>query len=132
MNGLFYLQTKAHSNAKHKGFWDGTKLPDGVNLAERIALVHSELSEALEADRSGDQGLREPIPHEVMAEIKTGLSEGNPGTFKKYKEHVGFELADALIRILDIAAALGYNLEEYVNLKMAYNSSRPPMHGKKY
>ena len=78
-----------------------TGLPKERNFGELIALVHSELSEALE-------GLRKNLmddkpPHRRMVEV---------------------ELADAVIRIFDICAGLGYDLEAAYQDKMRYNARR--------
>lgn len=91
------LVAKAHENAVKHGFWEPT-LPFGT----AIALIHSELSEALEEERNG-----------------------NP-------EGVAVELADAVIRIADLCGHLGIDLEEVIEIKMAYNEGRPYKHGKKF
>lgn len=80
------LVAKAHENAVKHGFWEPT-LPFGT----AIALIHSELSEAL-----------------------------------------AVELADAVIRIADLCGHLGIDLEEVIEIKMAYNEGRPYKHGKKF
>lgn len=86
------------------GFVDGS-------FAERIALIHSELSEALEADRKEDA----PDKH---------CPEYNARTV---------ELADAVIRIFDTAKAHGLPLAEAIIAKTRYNHNRPYKHGgKKY
>jgi NTP pyrophosphatase (non-canonical NTP hydrolase) len=72
------------------------------NFGEMIALCHAELSEALEADRKHLMDTH--LPHRCGVEV---------------------ELADALIRILDIGAALGMDLGSAVAEKMAYNQTRP-------
>jgi hypothetical protein len=81
-----------------------------VQLA-KIALVHSELSEAVEEIRNGNPEIY-------------WSPEGKP-------EGVGIELADAVIRILDLAGALGYNLEHCMSIKHDYNTTRPHRHGGK-
>lgn len=104
--GLDGLADMIHENAVAHGFWD-TARP----LPESIALMHSELSEALEADRAG-----EPAHH-----VKDGKPEG-----------VAVELVDCLIRILDTLATLDVNIDVVVADKMAYNATRPRLHGKEY
>lgn len=42
------------------------------------------------------------------------------------------ELADTVIRILDLCGARGINLEKHINLKLKYNRTRERMHGKNY
>lgn len=79
-------------------------------FAEEIALMHSELSEALEADR-----------------INNPESKKIPG-FSQVEE----ELADVIIRILDSAKSRDYNIGEAIIAKLQYNSMREYKHGKEY
>ena len=86
-----------------QGFWESD------NTGEKIALMHSELSEALEADRKNLDA--EHIPG------FTGVEE---------------ELADVIIRILDFAGHHQLRLGEALSAKIAYNLTRPFKHGKVY
>lgn len=92
------LIRKCHSIAKEKGWWDEER-----NDGELIALMHSELSEALEAMRSH-------------------------GT----KDNVAEELADCCIRIFDYCGARDIDLEKILLKKIEYNKTRPYRHGKKF
>jgi len=96
----------ANENAKAHGFYDE---PNPV--PQQIALMHSELSEALEDYRDGKMALEY-------------TDAGKP---------VGFptELADAIIRIVDFAYEMGIDLDAAVAAKMTYNQSRPYKHGRK-
>lgn len=93
-----------NQTAKDKGWWDKER-----NDGEIIALMHSELSEALEALRHGNM----PDNH-------------IPG-FKG----VEAELADVVIRIMDFGAARGHRVAEAIEAKIAYNKTRPYKHGGK-
>ena len=95
-----------HETAKAHGWYESNR-----ELPELIALMHSELSEALEAYRR-----KEP-------DFYRG-ENGKP-------EGVGIELADCLIRILDTCAYLQIDIGEAVRLKTQYNLTRPWRHGGK-
>ena len=86
-----------HSVAKEKGWW-----PDERNDGELIALMHSELSEALEA-------MRAHAPKDEIAE----------------------ELADCCIRIFDYCGARGIDLQKSIEEKIKKNRTRPYRHGNK-
>ena len=94
-------QKEIHDLAVEKGFWK-----DGQNIGEKIALIHSELSEGLEAYR-------------------TCKFRGEAGW-------IGEELADAAIRIMDLAEHLQVNLEEEIYNKHLTNKERPHKHGKDF
>lgn len=95
-----------HEIAVEHGWWDEER-----SFGEIVALCHSELSEALEADRRG----------EAMVEERDGKPEG-----------VAVEMADCLIRILDWFGRVGIDPEIVVKEKVEYNRGRPYRHGKRY
>lgn len=97
-------QIMAHDNAVSKGFY--LNPPDEGTA---IALMHSELSEMLDAVRHGN-GPSDHIPAFSAAEE---------------------ELADNVIRSMDWAGFKGYRLAEAIVAKMEYNATRPQMHGGK-
>lgn len=88
-------------------------------------LIHSELSEALEEVRAGKPGL---YFKEVNGFTVTDATERRG----EKPEGVAVELADAVIRIADLCGHLGIDLEAAIDLKMAYNETRPFKHGKRF
>lgn len=93
----------AHQRSTASGFY--TYLPTGklreFSYGEKIALIHSELSESLEGDRK--DLMDDKLPHRKSAEL---------------------ELADAMIRIADLAGAMGFDLGGAIEEKMEYNLHR--------
>lgn len=120
--GLNELSKEIHRNAKSKGFYDQT-----FNIGEKLMLVVSEISEALEADRY-DKRCRSSI---AVKESDT-WEEFEAAFEALVKDTVEDELADAIIRILDLAGYLEIDIDWHVRNKMKYNSRWQHLHGKKY
>lgn len=108
------LTERAHETAFNNGFWDHPS--DNDDLVVKLALVHTEISEAVEELRDA------PKTGRGLADIDFEDS-GKPVGF-------GIELADAVIRIADLAGHVGVDLDKMVRLKMDYNDTRPYRHGK--
>lgn len=102
--GLDALAAVLHETAREKGFWDGEYTHD--KIGNKLALVHSEVTEVLEAIRK------------------------NQGS-----EKVVEEIADTIIRLLDVYAAMRneeavlHSLDEMLHQKMERNKHRPKLHG---
>lgn len=90
--------------------WMTNEQNDNVHL--KMNLMHSELSEALEILREG---------HDVREVFDV---EGKPEGFF-------IDIADLVIRALQLAAYYDIDLEAMIDKKMKYNETRPFMHGKK-
>ena len=112
-----------HAINVEKGFWDNSR-----NKGELLMLVVSELAEALEADRKNRYSSSDP--KNITALANDG--EFNDAFSKHVKDTFEDEIADAVIRLLDMSAGLGINLEGHIEAKLRYNANRPKMHGKKY
>ena len=102
--GLDTLSAVLHETAIEKGFWEGEYSYD--KIGNKLALVHSEVTEVLEAIRK------------------------NQGS-----EKIVEEMADVIIRLLDIYAAMrnensvNHSLDEIMERKININKERPKLHG---
>lgn len=114
---------KCHEIAREHGWWDEEK-----SLGECIALMHSELSEALEEARAGRPG-----EYVLTAENDELYLEKDREKFVGRKpEGVYVELVDCVIRIFDYLGHEGADVEAIMAEKCAYNETRPYRHGKKF
>ena len=121
---------KQHRNMLRKGF-------DGKDFARDLMLIVSELSEALEADRKGKDTHKLPLPIEKSLLCRIGDSDFDEGTRKSYfesyvKDTIQDEIADALLRIMDLCGRYNIDIDTHVAIKSYYNSLRKQKHGKKY
>jgi NTP pyrophosphatase (non-canonical NTP hydrolase) len=99
------LQREIHAVNHQKGWYEEQR-----SFGDYIALAHSELSEALESYRSG---------------------EAASFMLSKKPEGWGIELADTVIRLLDMAEYYNLDLEQLIRVKIEYNKTRPHRHGGK-
>lgn len=83
------------------GWWDDQDRTSIWVIGTKLALIHSEVSEAFEGLRKGLQDAH--LPHRTMLEV---------------------ELADVVIRVADLAGALRLDLGGAIAEKLEYNSKR--------
>lgn len=122
------LQNEAFANALVHGFWHkdpkecDASNPDSFHVSRlmgdecvglKVALFHTEISEMFEEWRAG---------RAITAILRD--ANGKP-------EGIPIELADLVIRVLDFCGRFNIDLESAILEKMAYNQSRPFLHGKK-
>lgn len=108
MNQIKELQKEIHQNAIEHGWWEEDR-----TFGELIALCHSELSEALEEARKGDD-------FDYTYYGDDCKPEGIPS-----------ELADVVIRVMDMCEHYGVDLEAAILEKHEYNKTRSYKHGGK-
>jgi NTP pyrophosphatase (non-canonical NTP hydrolase) len=121
------LRDNIHNANKAKGFWDKPR-----NVGELLMLVTSELSEAMEADRGRGNQLNIEAFNNVL-KLYLEDDEVFKVTFEKYiKDTYNDEIADAIIRLFDLAGGHNIDLDFHINAKLKYNSMRERLHGKKY
>lgn len=102
------LAKSIHDCAVRHGWWDGNR-----PMGDVIANIHSEITEAWEFYRSG-------MPLNEVHYSENNKPDGFP-----------IELADTIIRILDLSARLGLDMDALIAEKQAYNEKRPYRHGGK-
>jgi NTP pyrophosphatase (non-canonical NTP hydrolase) len=101
------LKFVCHGLAKNAGWWHDPKTGESATanplcFSSKLMLIVSEVAEAMEGDRKGL--MDDKLPHRSMREV---------------------ELADALIRICDLAGAYNLDLGGAVAEKLAFNAQRP-------
>lgn len=129
------LAQAAYDNAVKKGFYEKS-----IEMGTRLMLITSEISEALEADRKDKHcniELFEKRFNEVLDSMPNKTEELEAEAFVSlFKLHVKDtfedEIADAMIRELDLCGFKKIDIEKHIYYKMKFNSYREKMHGKKY
>jgi hypothetical protein len=104
------LQSLMHEIAQIKGWWE-----PGKSFGEQIVMMHSELSEVIEAYREEDGDTTS-----IWLKNFTSKPEGVP-----------IELADLSIREFDTCEYYGIDLLDAILMKALYNLQRPQRHGGK-
>jgi NTP pyrophosphatase (non-canonical NTP hydrolase) len=121
-----------HQGNVDKGFYDAPP-----NNATALMLIVSELSEALEADRTGKHAdINYFIDRKNEIENSKGKELDNEEYARLFKATIKDtyedEIADAVIRLLDHCGYRGIDIQTHIAAKLAYNQSRPHKHDKSY
>ena len=124
-DNLTTISQKVFKINKEKGFWDKE-----INIGEKLMLIVTELSEALEAHRGRSNILdRNKFETHLINDKEADFKEG----FELYvKDTFEDEIADSVIRLFDLCGGLNIDLHWHVTMKLIYNKFRPHKHGKIY
>lgn len=112
------LADEVHKNAIEHGFHDPYEVL-GVFIANQCNNMHAEVTELWDAYRAG-KGDEPCDKAEKMIALNLRVLNCNEE-----------ELADIIIRALDVSRRLGIEIVAAINAKHEYNKTRPYMHGKK-
>lgn len=108
------LQKAVFDNSVSHGFWPAGKLwLDQVD--QKLLLAVSEICEA-------QNELRSNADPSYTYRLQ---SDGKPEGFR-------FEIADAIIRLLDLCGALGIDVQSAIEEKHEFNKTRPFKHGRRF
>lgn len=122
-----------HANAVLHGWWE-----DERSLPEVLMLCVSELSEALEEYRDmmpdvyhvcDESNNRSACDEQGCGDYNNGACELDGMNPKP--EGIAVEMADCIIRILDYAGRMGWDMDGIIRQKHEYNKTRPYRHGGK-
>lgn len=143
------IAEECHETSKSKGWWNAEDVDGNMIMPERlqtlkerlrtiptkIALIHSEASEALEEYREGNMKtlFRGSVQRSSGTQAHDFPEQEYIFNGKPTRKPVGFpsELADIIIRTLEFAVALDIDIAEEIRLKMGFNETRPHRHGGK-
>ncbi len=127
-NSLNNLAKEIYKNNVDKGFYEKPS-----STGERLMLIVSELSEALEADRKPDKEGRADRPG--FEDIyQTDITDNRyKELFEEFiKNSFEDEIADSIIRLLDLCGNQEIDIDWHIEQKLKYNKLREYKHGKKY
>jgi len=111
------LRDEIHDNAVKHGFWEGER-----SIAECLVLIHSEVSEALEADRNGKYAKGNIKPETIEWMAKTWEKITFLENFiLKVKDTFEDELADVVIRCLDLCGHLEIDVDKEMEHELSRN-----------
>jgi NTP pyrophosphatase (non-canonical NTP hydrolase) len=123
---LTELSKQIHAGNVERGFYEHP-----ATFPDRCMLIVSEIAEAVEAHREGRTTWKGYVAQaKKMAEMNMEMF---PAYFSEnVKDTVEDEIADAIIRLLDLSGYMGIDIDTHIQAKLAYNATRGIRHGKAY
>lgn len=118
------MQDEVYAINRANGWYD-----DDVTFGERIALLHSEVSEALEEWRVRGFGRYYKVDDKLFEASDPLVGEWKKENTSLKPISVQSEIADVFIRLLDFCYCYGIDLEAEYEEKLAYNATRDYRHG---
>ena len=131
MTNLNEISKQVYEANKLKGF-DVKK----ENIGQTLCLIHSEISEALEAIRKD----KKANMNGYNAMKWSNVDETGVNAIQNFKDSFNYcikdtfedEIADTFIRLFDLVGFLGIDIDKHIELKMKFNATREHKHGKAY
>ena len=138
MTNLNEISKQVYEANKLKGF-DVKK----ENIGQTLCLIHSEISEALEAIRKNKKADLIEFENTICKSRIVNKDPTYTGNitpeaawnvhFKTYiKDTFEDEIADTFIRLMDLVGALEIDIDKHIELKRQFNSLREYKHGKAF
>lgn len=121
------IVTIAHGQAVVSGF---VKPGEARPVAVHVALMVTEIGELYEEERDGVKPSDLLYRHREAGQVVVNASPENTERTPGKPVGIAFELADLVIRAANFAGEHGIDLDRAIELKMAYNATRPHKHGR--
>jgi NTP pyrophosphatase (non-canonical NTP hydrolase) len=130
MGAIRDLQQRCGEAAAAKGFHDDR--PKGMRRGATLAGIKEQ-----KARLANWQGNKLMLIVSEVAEAQDELRKGHTADYTYFQDNgkpegVPSELADVVIRVLDFCYTEGIDLESIIDAKLAFNATRPKLHGKTF
>jgi NTP pyrophosphatase (non-canonical NTP hydrolase) len=147
---LTQLSKEIFEGNKEKGFWDnyfGTmfyietddtfsseeaKAVRDAFISQKLMLITTEVGEAMEALRDSKFAKLDEYLDELSFTNKDNEYEVKRCFEDNIKNSFEDEIADSIIRLLDLSGALNIDIQKHIDLKLKYNKTRAHKHGKQF